>query len=232
MKFLKVLILLSFASTASAFSPSEAFQHDADILRLEHIEYWSGLFEEYQKKEGHYPFQNLLDNPSVLGLVKIITKNQSEYLQKGTNEYREDLDMNAKGRFTEKDVSELVVELERVLERTISGKYDIQSVPTQSPVGYYYFFTNDGYLIWTTYFSGGVTPISTLLYDGYTPTVNIVSEGMKENVTKALTREEMLRHKIYKKWKKKKLLKEEYVRNLERSLAESSKQELNSEPLH
>jgi hypothetical protein len=224
MKYHKALILIACVSTASAFSPSEAFQHDADVLRLEHIEYWSGLFEEYEEKEGHYPFQDALENPSELGLVKIVTKKQNEYLQKGTKDYREDLDMNATGRFTEKSVSELVVELERVLERTIPEKYDIQSVPTRSPIGYYYFFANDGYLIWTTYFSGGVTPISTLLFDGYTPTVNIVSEGMKGKVTKGFTRDEMLNHPIFKKWKKEKFLKEGYVRELEEKLAASSKQ--------
>jgi len=109
MKYLNTLILFACVSTASAFNPSDAFQHDADVLRLEHIEYWSGLFEEYEKKEGHYPFQDTLENPYELGLVKIITKKQSEYLQKGTKDYREDLDMNASGRFTEKSVSELVV---------------------------------------------------------------------------------------------------------------------------
>jgi hypothetical protein len=223
MKHLKALILLACVSTASAFSPSEAFQHDADVLRLEHIEYWSGLFEEYEEKEGHYPFQDTLENPSELGLVKIITKKQSEYIQKGTKDYREDLDMNATGRFTEKSVAELVVELERVLERTVPEKYDMQSVPTRSPIGYYYFFSNDGYLIWTTYFSGGVTPISTLLFDGYTPTVNIVSEGMKGKVTKGFPRDEMLNHPIFKKWKKEKFLKEGYVRELEEKLAASSK---------
>jgi hypothetical protein len=223
MKYLKALILLACVSTASAFSPSEAFQHDADVLRLEHIEYWSGLFEEYEEKEGRYPFQDTLVKPSELGLVKIITKQQSKYLQKGTEDYRQDLDMNAAGRFTEKNMSELVVELERALGRTIPEKYDMQSVPTRSPIGYYYFFTNDGYLIWTTYFSGGVTPISTLLFDGYTPTVNIVSEGMKGKVTKGFTREEMLNHPIFKKWKKEKFLKEDYVRQLEEKLAQSSK---------
>ncbi|MEZ5413388.1 MAG: hypothetical protein R3F03_03630 [Opitutaceae bacterium] len=224
MKYLNTLIILAWASTASAFSPNEAFQHDADILRLEHIEYWSGLFEEYEKKEGHYPFQDTLGNPNELGLVKIITKKQSEYLQIGEKNYREDLDMNASDRFTEKSVRELVGEIERVLGRTIQEKYDMQSVPTRSPIGYYYFFTNDGYLIWTTYFSGGVTPISTLLMDGYTPTVNIVSEGMKGKVTKGFTRDEMLNHPIFKKWKKEKFFKEGYVRQLEEKFANSTKQ--------
>lgn len=224
MKHFKALILLVCVSTTSAFSPSEAFQHDADILRLEHIEYWSGIFEEYEEKAGHYPFQDTLKHSSELGLVKIITNKQSEYLQKGTKDYREDLDMNASGRFTEMNVSELVLELERVLGRTILEKYDMQSIPTKSPIGYYYFFTNDGYLIWTTYFSGGVTPISTLLFDGYTPTVNIVSKGMKGQVTKGFTRNEMLNHPIFKEWKKEKFLKENYVRQLEEKLAHCSKQ--------
>lgn len=224
MKYLTALIILALASTASANNPSKAFQHDADVLRLEHIEYWSGLFEEYKKQEGHYPFQDTLEKPNELGLVKIITAEQSKYLQKGHDDYRKDLDVNASGRFTEKSVSELVVELERALGRTIQERYDMQSVPTQSPIGYYYFFTHDGYLIWTAYFSGGVTAISTLLFDGYTPTVNIVSEGMKGKVTKGFTRDEMLNHPIFKKWKKEKFLKEDFVRQYEEKLANATKQ--------
>jgi len=69
-----------------------------------------------------------------------------------------------------------------------------------------------------------VTPISTLLFDGYTPTVNIVSEGMKGKVTKGFTRDEMLNHPTFKKWKKEKFLKEGYVRQLEEKLSDSTKQ--------
>jgi hypothetical protein len=52
--------------------------------------------------------------------------------------------------------------------------------------------------------------------DGFTPTVNIVSEGMKGKVTKALTRDEIIKHPIFKKWRRRKLSKnkEIYIRKL------------------
>jgi hypothetical protein len=50
--------------------------------------------------------------------------------------------------------------------------------------------------------------------DGYTPTVNIVSKGMVGKVTKALTRDEMLNHPIYKSWVSRSFHKGEYVHNL------------------
>ena len=102
-------------------------------------------------------------------------------------------------------------------------KYDIQKVPTKSPVGYYYFVEKDGYLIWTTCITCRITKISTLLMDGFTPTVNIVSNGMKGKVTKALTREEMISHKIFKNWISRSFYKEEHVRRIEKENIHDSK---------
>ena len=145
------------------------------------------------------------------------------YLSPGSANYRKRLDNNSNGRSKEQPISRLVEELEAGLKRTIPEKYDIQKVPTSSPVGYFYFITKDGYLIWVTCITCDVTLISTLLFDGYTPTVNIVSEGMKGKVTKALLREEMLAHPIFKEWKTRGYHKEEYVRSLVKEYESHSK---------
>ena len=96
-------------------------------------------------------------------------------------------------------------------------------MPTSSTVGYNYFTSKDGYLVWTTCITCGVTQISTLLMDGKTPTVNIASEGMVGKVTKALVRKDMLAHSTYKLWKSRPYHKEGYVRKVEAENAKDSK---------
>ena len=190
------------------------FQNDADLIRLEHLQYWTGLVEEYQQKTGSYPFQEKLRSNSEIGLVKIATKQQRQYLSPGNEKYNPNLDNNANGAFKEFSIKNFVSVIEGALGREIDEKYDIQKVPTKNAIGYYYFVSADGYLIWVTCISCGVTGISTLLMDGITPTVNIVSEGMKGKVTKALTREEMVSHPTFKDWVSKPFQKEAYVRGI------------------
>jgi len=208
---MKKIILLLFISifTAACFSsnPAKDFQEDADLIRLEHLEYWAGLLDEYHNVKGHYPFQDTLKKKAIV-LVKIATKQQIQQLSKAK------FDANPKGRFEERPVKALVKELEVVLERSIDEKYDLQKIPTTSPIGYSYFVTQDGYLVSVTCISCGVTKVSTLLMDGFTPTVNIVSKGMLGKVTKALTKQQMLEHPTYQKWKAKSFHKEAYARKL------------------
>jgi hypothetical protein len=194
--------------------PIKAFQEDADLLRLEHLEYWTALLDEYHEIKGHYPFQNKLKSDKDIALVKIATKQQIQYLSPGSSNYNPKLDINQTVFFKEQKVKDFVIELETVLNRTIEERYDIQKVPTSSPVGYHYFASKDGYLVWVTCTTCGVTPVSTLLMNGFTPTVNIVSKGMVGQVTKALLKKKMLEHPIYKGWVSKSFHKEEYVRNL------------------
>ena len=208
---LSATLLVSCGKVAQV---EQQFQYDADLIRLEHLQYWTGLVEEYHQKTGAYPFQKELDSDEAIGLVKIATKQQLQYLSPGSENYNSEIDNNFDNTFKEFTIKEFVLELERGLGRTIVEKYDIQKVPTNTPVGYNYFVTERGYLIWTTCLSCGVTKISTLLMDGFTPTVNIVSEGMKGEVTKALTREEMLSHKTFQEWMNRPYYKEQYVRNL------------------
>ena len=217
-----ICVLLSGCATLNKVE--NEFQSDADLIRLEHLEYWTSLVEEYEEKTGYFPFQKSLESEEQIVLVKISTMQQRQYLSKGGAKYNPKFDNNGSGYFLEKGVGELVYELERVLDKSIPEKYDIQKVPVNSPVGYNYFASKDGYLIWVTCITCGVTKISTLLMDGYTPTVNIVSDGMKGKVTKALNRDEMLSHPIYKQWKGRGFNKEAYVRNVVLENESDSKQ--------
>ncbi len=201
----------------------EAFQNDADLARLEHLEYWTGLIEEYQETNGQFPFTGALAGQESIGLVRIATANQSRFFDPQSIIYDEKFDNNSNGRFQEFGMADFVAELELGLGRTIDEKYDIQYVPTSSPVWYFYFVTKSGYLMWVTCISCGVTQISTLLLDGYTPTLNIASAGMKDSVTKALTRQEMLSHTIFRRWKSKKFLNEPFVRKREKKHHDDSK---------
>lgn len=222
--FLPLIISFVFGAllTSATADPFYDYQEDADLLRLEHLEYWTALFEEYHKATGRFPFQDILSSNDDIAFVKIATKQQLKFLDPGGPEYREELDFG-NSAFNQQSVKDLVAELEHVLKRIIDEKYDMQQVPTNSPIGYYYFATDTGYVLWVTCITCGVTLISTLLFDGHTPTVNIASEGMVGNVTKALSRSDMLSHPTYKKWKKRPYHKEGYARQMEAKNAHDSK---------
>lgn len=225
MKYInKVICVLVVSSVVGCARAQVGFQADADQIRLEHLEYWTALMEEYNSVKGYYPLQNKLQEKNDIGLVKIATKQQMSVLSVGGSNYNKRLDNNSNGRFKEESVATLVTVLEAGLNRTIAEKYDIQKVPVSSPVGYFYFYTEDGYLLWVTCITCDVTLISTLLFDGYTPTVNVVSEGMKGKVAKALLREEMLSHPIYREWKARGFQREEHVRSIVKENEADSKQ--------
>ena len=219
-----VIIIIALFLSACSENQINQFQEDADLIRIEHLEYWTELLKQYHQVKGYYPFQEELKKSDDIVLVKIATKQQMEYLSAGGSNYDKHLDNNQTGYFKERSVREFVTELEKVLGREIEEKYDIQKVPTSSPVGYYYFSSKDGYLVWVTCITCGVTQVSTLLMDGYTPTVNIVSIGMVGKVTKALTKEEMLNHPTYKSWVSRSFHKDGYVHALVSDNSSDSKQ--------
>jgi hypothetical protein len=222
---LLAVLFIGIGTTGYLFHNSkDSFQWDADKARLEHIVYWSGLIEEYHQKTGHYPFQELaLQNKSKPVLVRIATEQQRSYMIKGGRSYNPDIDSNYDGTFHEMTVKDFVLEIESKLGHHINEYYDIQKVPFKSSVGYNYFATEKGYLLWGICTTCGVTQITTLLMDGYTPTVNIVSEGMKGEVTKALSRNEMLNYPLFKEWQAKPFKKEGFVRARENETIADSK---------
>ncbi|MDC0598473.1 hypothetical protein OAP18_01320 [Gammaproteobacteria bacterium] len=223
-----IFIMLIFAALTSCSTMSQLenqYQWDADHIRLEHLVYWTGIVEEYYKKTGTYPFQEDLSSSEEIGLVKIATVQQRRYLSPGSIYYDQNIDNNAGGSFLEFPIKDFVTEIETALGREIEERYDIQKVPTSSPVGYYYFVTNEGYLMWTTCITCDVTQISTLLlFGGYVPTVNIVSSGLEGQVSKALLREEMISHSTFQTWLNRPFYKETYVRSLVQENINDSKQ--------
>ncbi|MCK0155452.1 hypothetical protein MWU49_17180 [Alcanivorax sp. S6407] len=206
------ILLLVFAFGGCATGLRSDYQNDADLIRLEHLAYWSGLIEEYREKNDSYPLQDLVGSDGNPVLVKIATRQQAKQL----STFME--------HFESASMASFVRELESGLGREIEERYDIQRIPVKSPVGYYYFATNDGYVLWVTCITCGVTQISTLLMDGFTPTVNVVSPSMTGKVTKALPRNEMLNHATYQSWISRPFNKEEYVRGIVESNIKDSKQ--------
>lgn len=102
-----------------------------------------------------------------------------EHLEYLTFLIEEFFDNNWNDFFQEFNTSKFVLELEKWLSKIIDEKYDIQKYPTNSPIWYNYFVTERWYLLWVTCITCWVTPISTLLYDWITPTINIASVWMK-----------------------------------------------------
>lgn len=217
-----VLAGLHFFSTAPS-TVGERFRDDADSVRLEHLVYWSGLIEEYHAKTGHYPMQDWIQPGEDIRLVRILTAAQRDYVTKISDQYIAAADTNPEGLLPEAGMKDFIGTLEGELKRPIEEKYDIQQVPTVSPIGYYYFATRDGYVLWTTCIRCGVTPVSTLLMDGHTPTVNITSPEMVDKVTKAKTRDDMLADPVFRKLASIPYFKEGFVRALERKHVHDSK---------
>lgn len=216
--------VIAFYTTQMYFMQyEELYQEDADIIRLEHLVYWTGLIEEYHNKTGSYPFQDQLQTQDSIILVKINTQQQQEYFNPDSKKYRKDLDNNPDEFFQSITVKDFVGELEKNLEKNIQEKYDIQKIPWDSTIWYNYFVTEKWYLMWVPCITCWVTPISTLLLDGITPTVNIASSEMVPDVTKALARKDMLQHSIFQQWIEKRLRKEWYIRELEESYFNDSK---------
>lgn len=169
-------------------------------MRLNDLVYWTGLVENYHAETGYYPFQQDFIESDEIGFVRIVNAQQSQYFDPASDLYIPEFDNNRNQKFVQFSVDELGLELQRVLDSEIRAAFDVQSVPSGFTIGYNYFVTNDGYLMWTACKTCGVTPISTLLMDGSVPTVNIASEDMAPQVTKALTRTEMLLHPQFQAW--------------------------------
>ena len=100
MKYInKVICVLVASSVVGCARAQVGFQADADQIRLEHLEYWTALMEEYNSVKGYYPLQNKLQEKNDIGLVKIATKQQMSVLSVGGSNYNKRLDNNSNGRF-------------------------------------------------------------------------------------------------------------------------------------
>ncbi len=107
------------------------YQHDADIFRLRHLEYFGGLIEEYHQKTGKYPLQG---NSEYQNYVYIAAPHQQKYANEGPP-YKHDVT----------DVESFRKELEKGLGRRIDFKFDPQKVPVHAPNFYIYMIEGDRY---------------------------------------------------------------------------------------
>ncbi|HUE70146.1 MAG TPA: hypothetical protein VMP01_04585 [Pirellulaceae bacterium] len=109
----------------------EAFQRDADVVRLRHLEHYGTLIEEYHAKTGHLPFQG---NARVPIYVHVANDQQAEYSQNGPPTPHEFI-----------SVAGFISELEAGLGRPIKERYDPQFQPVDKPNFYVYMVKDDYY---------------------------------------------------------------------------------------
>ena len=67
-----IALALSFG-LAGCTSMFEAYQRDADIYRMHHLENYGALIKEYHDKTGEYPFEGISDKTIK---VSFVTDNQ------------------------------------------------------------------------------------------------------------------------------------------------------------
>lgn len=123
-----IFSLISFYGYCSG-SAEDDYQSDADIIRLQHFNYYIDLINQYYIEKNEYPFSSQFDAPAY---VFIATEKQASYIK----------DNNPDKHYTIDD-SIFFLELEKVLNKEINEKYDPQKVPNGRPNFYIYMI--DGY---------------------------------------------------------------------------------------
>ena len=112
---------------------SEAYQHDADIIRLHDLVEIGALIEEFKDLTGKYPLEGVtnLDN-----YVAIATPEQQQY-------------NNQKIPYSHKKttIKEFINELESGLGRSIRMPTDPQRVPVNKPNWYVYMIRGEAYFL-------------------------------------------------------------------------------------
>lgn len=112
-------------------STAEAFQLDADVIRLRHLKHYGFLVEEYHEKTGAYPFQGSSEAPIY---VHIANDQQASYAEGGPPTPHRKI-----------SVAEFFSELESGLGRTVKERYDPQLHPSGKPNFYIYMMHQDYY---------------------------------------------------------------------------------------
>lgn len=123
---------MMLALVGCATDTASDYQSDADLIRLQHLSYQSGLVEEYYAKTNSHPLQSKASNTENPVIVKIATRQQAEQFSSFMH------------HFDSVSMADFVKELESGLGREVEELYDIQQVAIKSPVGYFYFATTDG----------------------------------------------------------------------------------------
>ncbi len=109
----------------------EAFQRDADIARLRHLQHYGTLIEEYRQKTGKVPLQGVADIPVY---VHIANDEQIAFTQNGPPAPHKVVSM-----------AEFVADLESGLGRSIDEFYDPQYRPYKKPNFYIYMIRDGSY---------------------------------------------------------------------------------------
>jgi hypothetical protein len=117
------------------------YQADADIVRLQHFDYYAQLLTEYFEKNGKYPFQYEKD-----GQVYIfILNNIQESKFKNTNPYK---------HYTVDD-KWFFEELSNGLGRKIDEKYDPQKASADDRPNYYVYMVDNDYMYFAIHLYNG-----------------------------------------------------------------------------
>jgi hypothetical protein len=125
-----LLVAATFAWTQLR-GAAESFQHDADILRLQHLKYYGLLIEEYHDKTGRYPFQGKSEVP----IYVHVANDQQVGFIKNAAPYKHEV----------VSFAEFVRELESSLGRAVEEYYDPQYRPVGKPNFYVYMVHKDAY---------------------------------------------------------------------------------------
>ena len=109
----------------------KAFQKDADVFRLRHLEYYGSLIEEYRDKTGKVPLQGNADVPIY---VHIANDEQVAFTKNGPPQPHKVVSAAA-----------FIATLEAGLGRPIDEFYDPQFRPYKKPNFYIYMVTGNTY---------------------------------------------------------------------------------------
>ena len=118
-KFLVVIVCFFSFICSDVFSSStieELYQRDADIIRMQHFDYYAKLLDEYYQKKKKYPFQSTKEAPVY---VFILNKIQEKYF----------IDNNPIHHYRISD-ADFFTELAQGVGRSVDEKYDPQNIST------------------------------------------------------------------------------------------------------
>jgi hypothetical protein len=119
----------SFILSCNSYRKAEdAYQSDADIIRVQHFDYYAKLLIEYFEKNGKYPFQYEKDAPVY---VFIQNKEQAKNFE-DTNPY---VHYNVDDKY-------FFEELANGLAKDIDEKYDPQKVAADSRPNFYIYMVD------------------------------------------------------------------------------------------
>lgn len=139
--FLLLICFIQFDSCRSYRDMENIYQADADIVRLQHFDYYAQLLTEYYKKNGKYPFQYEKEYP----VYVFILTNFQEKDFKDTNPHRH-YTVNDKYFFEE---------LSTGLGRNIYEKYDPQKVGTDGRPNMYIYMVHGDYFYFAIHLYNG-----------------------------------------------------------------------------